>query len=224
MIGFPRRAGTARALLMAVAGLALTAGLAVGGYTAWMVWGTSPQPSRAQQARTARMEHDLAHRPRTQGKSTDATAKSTDATAVMRIPALGARWAYPVYNGTTAKQLDKGLGHYTGTAGPGQTGNYAVAGHRSSNSGFEPFADLPDRIKPGDRIIVTASSTRYTYTVTGTQHVTPDAVRVLRPNQGRGANPKDRLITLTTCTPRYGSTGRFIVYGELTSRLTPAGA
>jgi sortase A len=201
-------------LLAAISGVAVTVGLALGGYTAWLVWGTSPQPSRAQQARTVQVEKDL-----TRGAPSPNAGR--DDPAVMRIPALGSRWAYPVYNGTTAKQLDKGLGHYPSTAGPGQAGNYAVAGHRSSNSGFAPFAELPDRIKRGSRIIVTAPTGRYTYTVTKTQHVTPDAVRVLRPDQGRGADPKKRLITLITCTPRYGSTGRFIVYGYLTSHQRP---
>ncbi|MDX3764002.1 class E sortase [Streptomyces sp. AK02-04a] len=192
----------------------MAGGLALGGYTAWLVWGTSPQPSRPEQARIARVERDLT-------RSTPSPESSTDANAVMRIPALGTHWAYPVYNGTTTEQLEKGLGHYTGTVGPGQIGNYAVAGHRSSNSGFEPFADLPDRVKPGDQVIVAAPTGRYTYTVTSTQQTTPDAVQVLHPDQGRGANPRDRLITLTTCTPRYGSTGRFIVYGRLTSSRTP---
>jgi len=193
-----------------MASATLSAGLGLGGYTAWLVWSTDGQPSRAEQARAAQVEKKLIRG----APSPDA---ASDGPAVMRVPALGARWAYPVYKGTTDKQLGKGLGQYAGTAGPGQIGNYAVAGHRSSNSGFAPFAELPDRIKRGSRIIVTAPTGRYTYTVTGTQHVTPDAVRVLRPDQGRGADPKKRLITLVTCTPRFGSTGRFIVYGQLVS-------
>ncbi|WP_370270989.1 sortase [Streptomyces sp. V4I8] len=194
--------------------MAVTVGLALGGYTAWLVWGTSPQPSQAEQARTAQVEKDLRRRA-------PSPHAGPDTPAVMRIPALGRRWAYRVYNGTTAKQLNKGLGHYRSTAGPGQVGNYVVAGHRSSNSGFAPFAELPDRIKRGSRLIVTAATGRYTYTVTKTQRVTPDAVRVLRSDQGRGADPQKRLITLITCTPRYGSTGRFIVYGHLISHQGP---
>ncbi|MEU2718702.1 class E sortase [Streptomyces sp. NPDC007205] len=214
-----QQARPARALLAAMAGLVLAAGLVLGSYTAWLIWGTDPQPSRPQLVRTARIERDLTRSSRGPGAS---PKSSTNANAVMRIPALGSHWAYPVYNGTTDKQLAKGLGHYTSTASPGEIGNYAVAGHRSSLSGFEPFADLPDRVKPGDKIIVTAPTGRYTYVVTSTQRVSPDADWVLRPDQGHGANPRDRLITLTTCTPRYGSTGRFIVYGRLTSHRSPS--
>ncbi|WP_164992584.1 class E sortase [Streptomyces sp. L2] len=227
MTSVPRRARVRRTFLVALAGFAVTAGLLLGGYAAWLVWGTSPQPSQVEQARTARVERELTHHPEvthsaSSPPSQESSAESSsDANAVMRIPALGDHWAYPVYNGTADQQLGKGLGHYAGTAGPGQIGNYAVAGHRSSYSGFEPFAELPDLVKPGDKIIVTASTGRYTYTVTSTERVTPDSVQVLRPDQGRGANPKDRLITLTTCTPRYGSTGRFIVYGKLTSGGPP---
>lgn len=212
----PRPGRTARALLVAMAGLALAAGLALGGYTAWLVWSPSPQPSLREQVRTDRIEHALIR-----SSLSPSPKSSTDANAVMRIPVLGKHWIYPVYNGTTDKQLAKGLGHYSGTAGPGEIGNFAVAGHRSSMSGFEPFADLPDRVGPGDQIIVTAPTGRYTYTVTGTEHVSPDADWVLRPDQGHGSDPRDRLITLTTCTPRYGSTGRFIVYGRLTSHRVP---
>lgn len=135
--------------------------------------------------------------------------------ALVRIPALGARWRYPVYEGTGAAQLARGLAHYTGTAAAGGRGNFALAGHRSSVTGFEPFADLPDAVAPGTRILVETASASYAYRVTATRHTTPGDDQVLDPDQGRGADPGRRLITLTTCTPRYGSTGRFIVFGEL---------
>lgn len=135
--------------------------------------------------------------------------------AVVRIPALGKEWRQPVYEGTGAEQLARGLAHYTGTALPGAQGNFALAGHRSSVSGFEPFAELPDAVGPGVRVDVTTERATYTYRVTATRRTTPGDDAVLDPDQGRGADPARRLITLTTCTPRYGSTGRFIVFGEL---------
>ncbi|WP_165845467.1 sortase [Streptacidiphilus pinicola] len=188
--------------------------MTLGGYVAWLRVGAAPTPDANQAARTDRLASALA-RPR--GADTVAPPRAGDVVAVVRIPALGRTWAYPVYEGTDDAELSKGLAHYPGTAGPGGVGNFAIAGHRSSITGFEPFADLPDLVHPGDVITVTARGGVFTYTVTATQNVSPSAVQVLAPDQGRGADPAQRLITLTTCTPRFGHTGRYVVFGRLES-------
>ncbi|WP_370092277.1 sortase [Streptacidiphilus sp. MAP12-20] len=165
-------------------------------------------------ASTQRLATELAHGS---GRSTPGRGPALpgQATAVVQIPALGRSWQYPVYEGTGEDELGKGLAHYIGTAGPGEVGNYALAGHRSSLAGFEPFADLPDLVHPGDEVIVTAPAGVFRYLVTATENATPSAVQVLAADQGRGADPSRRLITLTTCTPRFGHSGRFIVFGQL---------
>lgn len=189
--------------------LLIIAGAVTGLFVAWLYWGQSPLPTAAQQ----RINQQIQHAFRA-GRSVP-----DGAVALMRIPALGATWQYPVYQGTGSSQLGKGIAHYVGTAGPGQAGNFAVAGHRSSNTGFEPLADLPDNIRVGDQVFVDTPSTEYVYQVTGTRRTTPSDVTVLRQDQGRGADPRPGLITITTCTPRYGSTGRFIVFGTLVRTL-----
>lgn len=135
--------------------------------------------------------------------------------ALISIPALGRSWQYPLYEGTGDAVLDKGMGHYQGTAEPGQRGNFAFAGHRSSDIGFEPLADLPDKIKTGDQVIVDTSTMEYVYRVTGTENTNPDDSSVLR-------STSDATVTITTCTPRYGSSGRFIVFGKLASETPRA--
>ena len=77
-------------------------------------------------------------------------------------PALGApvgivdladqRIRQVVVEGAGPEQTRAGLGHVTGTAGPGQPGNSVVVGRRGLYGG--PFADLED-LAEGDRILVT---------------------------------------------------------------------
>jgi sortase A len=195
--------------------LMLILGVVTGLFTAWLSWGQSPLPTPAQQQTNHKIQAAWLH---------PGTPIPGGALALVRIPALGKSWQYPVYQGTSLRVLGKGLGHYRGTAGPGQSGNFAFAGHRSSTSGFEPMAYLPNDIAVGDPVIIDTATAEYTYTVTATEYTAPDDVKVLQPDQGRGANPKRGLITITTCTPRYGSTGRFIVFGTLTRTVRTAPA
>ncbi len=189
-----------------LAGAGLLAVLSV----AWLLWGQSPLPTAAQQHTNAVIEESIrAGNPLPPG-----------VLALVRIPALGSSWRFPLYQGVGDVQLGKGLGHYPETALPGGVGNFALAGHRSSDSGFEPLADLPTSVGVGDQVDVETTAGEYVYSVTGSARTDPQDVSVLRPDQGRGADPKDKLITITTCTPRFGSSGRYIVFGRLLS-FTP---
>lgn len=96
--------------------------------------------------------------------------------------------------------LDRGPGHWPGTAMPGQVGNVVVAGHRTSH-GAE-FRHL-DSLVPGDEVIFTTESGTHTYSVTGTQIVTPDAIWITNPTSTPTA-------TLFACHP-LGSTAKRIV-------------
>ena len=67
------------------------------------------------------------------------------------IPRFGRDYAFTVVQGTKDADLEKGPGHYVGTALPGQVGNFAVAGHRVGKG--EPFLNL-DHLRPGDAVII----------------------------------------------------------------------
>jgi sortase A len=96
--------------------------------------------------------------------------------------------------------LDRGPGHWPGTALPGQIGNVVVAAHRTSH-GAE-FRHL-DALAPGDEVIFSTADGTFTYNVTGTQIVTPDALWI--------TNPTDTpTATLFACHP-LGSTAKRIV-------------
>lgn len=82
--------------------------------------------------------------------------------ATMHIPRFGADWEWPVLENTAVTTLQKGLGHYSGTARPGDTGNFAVAGHRRTYG--DPFKDFP-KLRPGDAVVVNDGTTWFTYRV-----------------------------------------------------------
>jgi sortase A len=132
---------------------------------------------------------------------------------VMRIPKLGNGNLY-VVEGTSEDDLRKGPGHYTGTPLPGETGNAAIAGHRTTYGA--PFFEL-NRMAPGDPIYITDLANRtFKYVVSAPpQVVAPDNVSVLD-------NTPFAQLTLTTCNPRYSATSRLIVTARLVGRALPA--
>lgn len=60
--------------------------------------------------------------------------------ARMYVPAFGSDWSFAVVQGVSDDDLEKGPGHYLDTAGPGEPGNFALAGHRVGRGA--PFNDL----------------------------------------------------------------------------------
>ena len=72
--------------------------------------------------------------------------------------------------------------------------------------------------------MVETRDTWFTYTVTGTRIVRPSAVEVTYPVPGdRAAAPTRRLLTMTTCHPRFSARQRMVVSAELTATDAKAG-
>jgi sortase A len=115
-----------------------------------------------------------------------------------------------VVEGVSEDNLRKGPGHYPNTALPGQAGNAAIAGHRTTYGA--PFNSL-NELKVGDKISLTDTAGRtFVYQVSKPpQVVSPSDVAVLNPT----GFPQ---LTLTTCNPRFSATSRLVVVGRLTSR------
>jgi LPXTG-site transpeptidase (sortase) family protein len=183
-------------------------------FVLWQLWGTAISQHQAQDQLRSAFEAGLKahHAPpvATKGGLIPASARfgnPADGTQVaeLQIPAIGLDQI--VVSGTNASDLAKGPGHYVGTALPGQAGNVAIAGHRTTNGA--PFNRLGE-LKTGDRILLTTTwGEHLTYVVSGTpQAVSPSDVSVLN-------YFGDNRITLTTCTPEYSSTQRLVVVGKL---------
>jgi sortase A len=133
---------------------------------------------------------------------------------LMYIPRLRSKvWGLPVVNGVAAAQLAQGIGHYPGTAMPGEIGNFATAGHRATNG--EPLRNV-DLLQKGDSVVVETESQWFTYTLDSYKIVEPEDVWVIDPVPGKPeATPTQALITLTSCHPRWASYQRYIWWGHL---------
>jgi sortase A len=144
-----------------------------------------------------------------------------NAFALMYIPRLSDKvWGMPVLESVALPDLARGIGHYPETQLPGEKGNFAVAAHRATNG--EPFRDI-DQLRVGDRVFVETQDSWFEYTLRRDQIVAPQATWVIDAVPGdAGATPTDRLITLTTCNPRWGHTTRWVWWGDLTTTYDKA--
>ncbi|WP_139981285.1 class E sortase [Nocardioides litoris] len=194
------------------------AGLGILGWVGWQLYGTNWVSQKRQQQTVDRLEQEWDGGG--QGRETVQTEQGP-ARAILRIPAFGDDFAVPVMEGVADDALASGIGHFEGTAGPGEVGNFALAGHRVTHG--EPLRDMPD-LQPGDEVVVETRDATYTYVLdTGGDDlrvpftdgwvVEPEPVN---PDGGVGPRPgKDRLITLTTCAELFHTDDRLIAFGHL---------
>ena len=178
-------------------------------FVAWQLWGTSitqhHEQAVLQSQFAAKVPHVVA-KPPPGFTLVPAATRLVDppqgtVMAQLQIPKINL--SEYVVSGTDADDLDKGPGHYLGTAMPGQAGNVAIAGHRTTHGA--PFNRLAE-LAVGDPIyLTTLTGQRLTYIVSATPvPVSPSDVTVLN-------NFGDDRLTLTTCNPEYSARQRLIV-------------
>ena len=157
----------------------------------------------------------------TTSTTTTTTLPPTTTTAPFDVAALGiadgdpiARLEIPrigrddfVVAGVGREELKKGPGHYPQTPMPGQLGNAAIAGHRTTYGG--PFLEI-DELEPGDEIIVETPYGRFVYRTTTTEIVDADNWQVIAT-----IDPTVASLTLTSCHPVGTASQRIIVHAEL---------
>lgn len=211
-----------RALARGSGELLVTVGVVILLFVAYELWFTGFYTAGEQRRLTQRLEQTW-RGPQPATVRSIPSPRVGSGFAVLRIPALGKRWKFVVIEGIGTEQLKKGPGHYPDTALPGEVGNFAVAGHRTTY--LAPFYNL-DRLRTGDRIYVETAAGWFVYRVQdipGTpakarQIVSPSAVNVVypvphQPDEARAATL--RVLTLTTCNPRYSAAQRLIVHALL---------
>lgn len=125
--------------------------------------------------------------------------------ARIEIPAIDVD-AY-VVEGTAAKQLNRGPGHYPATPLPGEHGNASIAGHRTMYG--RVFHDL-NKLKEGDVIHTGTALHTSTYRVEEVRVVDDSAIEVVAPTS-------DDRLTLTTCHPIGSARQRLVVVAKKTS-------
>ena len=126
------------------------------------------------------------------------------------IPAAGVDQV--LYDQVTALSIDKGPSHWPGTAMPGQPGNVVVAGHRTSHG--SPFLRLGE-MHPGDDIVFVMGDGTWTYKVTASEVVSPQALGIVNQHDVSEA-------TLFTCHPPGSGSERLVIHALLAPTPPPA--
>ena len=216
----------------------ITAGVLILLFVAYQLWGTGLAEARAQRELKKEFEQFLAESPISTAPSTTTSvvtipgdpgttavtsavttapmdtgpppAPAGDAVAILKIPKLGVEKA--VVQGVSLGLLKKGPGHYPTTPMPGQPGNAAIAGHRTTYGA--PFFRL-NELDPGDEILVTTRQGRFRYEVAETRIVRPNETSVL-------GESDDNRLTITTCNPRFSAAQRLVVIALLKGEAAEA--
>ena len=207
-----------RTLIRSLGELCITAGAVLLLFVAYELWGTGAYTQAQQRKLDGELTRNWAA-PKSAGPRT-VTAERVQlghGLALIRIPRLGKGFHYVIIEGVSVADLRKGPGHYPGTAMPGELGNFVVSGHRTTY--LAPFNRI-DELRAGDKILIDTRTRQYVYKVTGTKVVSPTDVSVAAPVPEHPAkDPTDRLITLTTCNPKYSAAQRLIVFGRMVASI-----
>ena len=222
----------------------MRAGVLILLFVAYQLWGTGLATARAQDRLEREFTDQLAAVDATTSTTTslapDPSNPGTSSTTVdpaapvelsppapgdpiarLTIPAIGVDFI--VLEGVDLKWLKDGPGHFPQTPLPGQPGNAALAGHRTTYKA--PFNRL-DELKPGDEITVTTLQGTFTYRVdahdvgagddpSGHFIVKPTQVEIL------DQDGPDRL-TLVACHPKLSARERIVVTAALVTDPAPA--
>ena len=121
------------------------------------------------------------------------------------IPKIGVN--LPIYHGTDAGTLEKGVGHIESTSLPigGEYRHAVLTGHRGLPSA-ELFTRL-DELEPGDQFYLHVLDATLAYQVDQILTVEPQELETLV------AEPGQDYVTLVTCTPYGINTHRMLVRG-----------
>lgn len=210
-----------RTVVRGIGEILITLGVILLLFVGYQLWWTTWQANQAAERNVAEIQRSWTDpEPKSVAGRTPAAAEITAPPAIgtpfalMTIPRLGDNMnAKPVLQGVGLDELAQGVGHYPDSAMPGQPGNFAVAAHRITLG--EPLRYV-ETLEVGDNVYVETASYWYTYRLTRTEIVLPDAVWTVSPDPfGENASPPKRLITLTTCHPTFGNSHRWIWWGEL---------
>ena len=210
-------------LLGGVGRLLIWAGVITLLFVAYQLWGTNLAEARAQNGLEDDFESLLEETTTTTSTTTTSTPEPTTTTttepleppepgepvARIEIPDIGVDKI--VVEGVERDDLQKGPGHYPQTPLPGQSGNAAIAGHRTTYGA--PFHNV-DQLEEGDTIRVTTAQGSFTYEVTEQMIVSPTDVEVIE-DQG------DDRLTLTSCHPKYSASQRIIISALLVDDPAP---
>ena len=124
----------------------------------------------------------------------------------VEIPTIGVK--LPVYQGTSAGDLERGVGHLKGSSLPvGGKGTHAVLTGHTGLSQAKLLSDLTE-MKEGDVFYIYVLGRQLAYEVYATSVVLPEDTEQLRIEKDKD------LVTIVTCTPYGINTHRLFVHGK----------
>ena len=113
--------------------------------------------------------------------------KQGDVVGILEIPKITAK--LPIVEGTDEDDLERGVGHYKGTAYPLGKDQIVLSGHRDTV--FRRMGEL----KIGDVLILQLSYGNFTYKIESTKVVDADDLSIIVPTA------PEEVLTVTTCYP-----------------------
>jgi sortase A len=212
-------------------------------FVAYQLWGTGIHTTRAQES----LEREFTEQQQQLGELPDDGATSPngstpEAPPTTRPPAIAPADLPPpergapvgsisipdigadfyIVEGVELRWLQEGPGHFPQTPMPGQAGNAAIAGHRTT---FKAPFNRIDELDPGDNIFVETLQGQFTYEVLaqpsddgtpplGHYIVGPYATEIL-------SDKGDNRLTLMACHPKYSARQRIVVEAKLVGNPAP---
>jgi sortase A len=110
-----------------------------------------------------------------------------DIVGILQFPSL--KEELPIIEGTDEDDLEKGVGHFTGSSFPGEKGQIVLSGHRDTV--FRRLGEL----KLGDILTIATSFGTFSYKIEHTQIVEADDRSIIT------LQKEEEILTLTTCYP-----------------------
>ncbi len=131
------------------------------------------------------------------------------APAIVHMPSIGETRA--VMDGVELSILNRGvLGQYPDSEDPGEVGNFAVAGHRTTYG--RPLWNVAE-LQPGDPIVVETKDDYFVYRFERTQIVTPFQTEVIADVPGDPeAEATERWMVMTACHPKFSAAQRIVAF------------
>jgi sortase A len=233
-----------RSKLMRVTGVTgevlITAGALMGLFLAWhLVLNDTIQGDRQNQSAIGLAQQWQAPLPSTEDIQPSAVAvqqsdqeppitaspEEGKAFALLYVPRFGSDYVRTIAEGvdveTVLNSRILGVGRYIESDPLGSYGNFALAAHRTTFGA--PFGDIGE-LRIGDQIYVEVPDGWHAYSFRNLEYVWETEVDVLNSfPKLRDEVPGSRIITLTSCHPKFTISERVIAYGVYSGWYPRAG-
>ena len=205
-------ANAVRVLVRTIGELLITAGVLLGLFLVWQLFWTDVVANREQAREVVALSQSFQITEAAPQQQQEPAPIPGEAFAIIHIPRFGDDYARPILEDTHLGILERGVGHYVGTAMPGEIGNFAIAGHRTTyGAPFNRIAEL----QPGDVIVIETRDAYHSYVVDHHVIVRPWQTEVIEPVPGEpGAEASERWLTMTSCHPMWSARERYILHSR----------